>query len=197
MSTLVLRCPQCGSVQRDNGECVTCREAAVRYYCPNHTPGRWLVAPSCPDCGATFHHGPKHAGVPDVPGAIDADRDAPGTVDATDVPFTIPPMAPPPLAPPPVAPPPVAPPAPTLPPPRPRVEPRVVEPRVVEPRVVERREIEPRERTPRGMPMEAPPIPDIIRVGVASAGSCLMRLFIIALVLVALAAAAFFWVVRG
>jgi hypothetical protein len=191
MSTVVLRCPQCGSVQRDNGECVTCREAAVRYYCPNHTPGRWLVTPSCPDCGANFHHGPTRGSVPDVPGAIDADGDVLDTVDAPEVPFTIPPMAPPPLAPPPMAPSPVAPPAPTLPPPRPRVEPRVVEPRVVE-----RREIEPRERTPRGMPM-ADPIPDIIKVGVSSARTCLVRLVIIALVLLALMAAAFFWVVRG
>ena len=43
MSGVVLRCPQCGTVQRDSGECEACHEADVRYFCTNHTPGQWLV----------------------------------------------------------------------------------------------------------------------------------------------------------
>ena len=58
MSVVVRRCPQCGSVQDAPGECGTCHEAHVRFFCPNHTPGRWLVASSCPDCGARLAFDP-------------------------------------------------------------------------------------------------------------------------------------------
>ena len=42
MSGVVLRCPSCGTTTAASGECEACREAQVRYYCTNHTPGRWL-----------------------------------------------------------------------------------------------------------------------------------------------------------
>ena len=52
MSDVVLRCPSCGTTQSLQGECEACHEADVRYFCPNHTPGRWLDAPVCAFCGA-------------------------------------------------------------------------------------------------------------------------------------------------
>ena len=52
MSGVVLRCPNCGTTQALQGECEACHEADVRYFCPNHTPGRWLDAPVCAFCGA-------------------------------------------------------------------------------------------------------------------------------------------------
>ena len=42
MSGVVLRCPSCGTTRAAPGECDACHEAQVRYYCTNHTPGRWL-----------------------------------------------------------------------------------------------------------------------------------------------------------
>jgi hypothetical protein len=54
MSGVVLRCPNCGTTGAVSGECEACHEAQVRYYCSNHTPGRWLDTPSCPQCGARF-----------------------------------------------------------------------------------------------------------------------------------------------
>ena len=54
MSGVVLRCPNCGTTTATHGECEACHEAQVRYYCSTHTPGRWLDAPSCPQCGARF-----------------------------------------------------------------------------------------------------------------------------------------------
>ena len=52
MSGVVIRCPHCGTTQATLGECEACHEATTRYFCPNHEPGRWLDAPTCPDCGA-------------------------------------------------------------------------------------------------------------------------------------------------
>ena len=52
MSDVVLRCPNCGTTQAVQGECEACHEADVRYFCPNHTPGKWLDAPVCAFCGA-------------------------------------------------------------------------------------------------------------------------------------------------
>jgi hypothetical protein len=52
MSGVVLRCPHCGTTQATPGECEACHEAEVRWFCPNHSPGRWLDAPRCPECGA-------------------------------------------------------------------------------------------------------------------------------------------------
>lgn len=52
MSGVVIRCPNCGTVQSELGECEACHEATTRWFCPNHEPGRWLDGPSCPVCGA-------------------------------------------------------------------------------------------------------------------------------------------------
>jgi hypothetical protein len=54
VSGVVLRCPNCGTTQAGRGECDACHEAQVRPYCTNHTPGRWLDALTCPQCGAQF-----------------------------------------------------------------------------------------------------------------------------------------------
>jgi hypothetical protein len=68
MSGVVLRCPSCGTTRAAPGECEACHEAQVRYYCSNHTPGRWLDAPSCPQCGARFGE-PARAPVRPAPAA--------------------------------------------------------------------------------------------------------------------------------
>lgn len=54
MSGVVLRCPNCGTIQPAEGECEACHEDAVRYFCTNHTPGLWLEGSACPQCGARF-----------------------------------------------------------------------------------------------------------------------------------------------
>lgn len=54
MSGVTLRCPNCGTTQSGTGECDACHEAAVRYFCAYHNPGRWLDGPACPNCGARF-----------------------------------------------------------------------------------------------------------------------------------------------
>ena len=54
MSAVVLRCPNCGTTQGVPGECEACHEAPVRYYCTNHSPGRWLEAQVCSQCGAVY-----------------------------------------------------------------------------------------------------------------------------------------------
>jgi hypothetical protein len=54
MSGVVLRCPNCGTVQTGMDECEACHEARVRYFCTNHTPGLWLDAAFCSQCGARF-----------------------------------------------------------------------------------------------------------------------------------------------
>ena len=50
MSDALLRCPNCGTTQATGGECEACHEADVRWYCPNHSPGRWLDTPTCAEC---------------------------------------------------------------------------------------------------------------------------------------------------
>ena len=52
MSGVVLRCQNCGTTQATLGECEACHDGDVRYFCPNHTPGRWLDQPACSTCGA-------------------------------------------------------------------------------------------------------------------------------------------------
>lgn len=54
MTGVLLRCPNCGTTKSSFGECDACHEAQVRYYCTNHTPGKWLDAPKCGTCGAVF-----------------------------------------------------------------------------------------------------------------------------------------------
>jgi hypothetical protein len=68
MSGVVLRCPNCGTTKAAPGECEACHEAQARYYCTNHAPGRWLDAPSCPECGARFGE-PTRAPVRSAPAA--------------------------------------------------------------------------------------------------------------------------------
>ena len=52
MSGVVFRCQNCGTTQATLGECEACHEGQARYFCPNHTPGRWLDEPACSACGA-------------------------------------------------------------------------------------------------------------------------------------------------
>ena len=59
MSDVVLRCPNCGTTKATSGECEACHEAQVRYYCTNHTPGRWLEGSTCSQCGAKFGDPPR------------------------------------------------------------------------------------------------------------------------------------------
>jgi len=54
MSGVVLRCPNCGTVGPEPGECDACHEAQVRYFCTKHRPGVWLDGEACPQCGARF-----------------------------------------------------------------------------------------------------------------------------------------------
>jgi predicted RNA-binding Zn-ribbon protein involved in translation (DUF1610 family) len=54
VSGIVFRCPNCGTIQGAAGQCDACHEAAVRYFCMNHTPGVWLDSVACPQCGARF-----------------------------------------------------------------------------------------------------------------------------------------------
>ena len=54
MSGVILRCPNCGTTQPAEGQCDACHEAAVSYFCTNHTPGAWLNSAACPQCGARF-----------------------------------------------------------------------------------------------------------------------------------------------
>lgn len=50
--SVVKRCPNCGTTQSAAGECKTCREARVQYFCTNHEPGIWVDGPTCPQCAA-------------------------------------------------------------------------------------------------------------------------------------------------
>ena len=59
MSGVVLRCPNCGTTKSATGECEACHEAQVRYYCTNHSPGRWLDTSACTQCGARFGDPPR------------------------------------------------------------------------------------------------------------------------------------------
>ncbi|GLC26783.1 hypothetical protein [Roseisolibacter agri] len=97
MSALVLRCPNCGSVQDDEGTCETCHEADVRLFCPNHVPGRWLDAPRCDACGATRDAGPIVVARPPAPpppfAPPPAEPPPPRRVTRRD-PMSVPPIAP-------------------------------------------------------------------------------------------------------
>jgi rubredoxin len=70
MTGVLLRCPNCGTTKSSFGECEACHEAQVRYYCTNHTPGRWLEAPECTLCGAVF----GRASPAPAPAAVSAPR---------------------------------------------------------------------------------------------------------------------------
>lgn len=58
MSGVVLRCRTCGTTQDHPGECDTCSEGPVAYFCGNHSPGMWLEEPVCGACGARFGDAP-------------------------------------------------------------------------------------------------------------------------------------------
>ena len=58
MSSVILRCPNCGTTRSSLGECEACHESQVRYYCVNHTPSLWLDAKNCSACGARFGETP-------------------------------------------------------------------------------------------------------------------------------------------
>ena len=68
MSAVVLRCPNCGTTRATPGECDACHDAAVRYHCTNHAPGRWLDGPACPACGSAFGDPPRPAPRPPTGG---------------------------------------------------------------------------------------------------------------------------------
>ena len=73
MSGVVLRCPNCGTIQSGEGQCDACHEASVRYFCNNHTPGVWLEGTSCPQCGARFGDPAPARAEPIRPAAPSAD----------------------------------------------------------------------------------------------------------------------------
>ena len=54
MSRVVLRCPNCGTTRGAPGRCDACHDAEVKYFCTNHSPGRWLTGPTCDTCGGYF-----------------------------------------------------------------------------------------------------------------------------------------------
>ena len=105
MSDVVLRCPHCGTTQATPGECEACHEEAVRHFCPNHSPGRWLDGPVCPECSARAATGraapppprrgasraPKRETPHKMPGGIP--RESPREVPS-DVPRDVPPAPP-------------------------------------------------------------------------------------------------------
>ena len=74
MSGVVLRCPNCGTTRATQGECEACHEAQVRYYCTNHTPGRWLDDRACPQCKAAFGDPRRPAPRPSPPTPSPAPR---------------------------------------------------------------------------------------------------------------------------
>lgn len=91
MSGVVLRCPNCGTTRSAPGECDACHESAVRYFCTNHSPGRWLESSACGQCGARFGEagrrmppgGPRPGGPAAPPGASGGPQPAAGRPAAT------------------------------------------------------------------------------------------------------------------
>jgi hypothetical protein len=173
VSVLARRCPNCGSTQDAAGACDTCHEAEVRLFCPNHEPGRWLDAPPCAACGATLEAGPtrgpapRPTPAPPRPPARDPVRERDPVRGPAPVP-TWPREAPP------------------APPPRPR-----------RPVIIEDAEDAPAPPPLGGWPLDPRTMPPVVRVGLPSVMGCLGRLFMIALLLLALVAAAFSWLVWG
>jgi|GEM_PF-1109833 len=96
MTGVILRCPNCGTATATAGECEACHEAQVRFYCKNHTPGHWLDAPACPQCGAKFGDAlrpttpsvrPPVRPRPPAPSPKAASRPAPPPLDASPGPW--------------------------------------------------------------------------------------------------------------
>ena len=69
MNTVILRCPRCGTTQVHKGECEACHEGAVRFYCTDHKPGRWLDSQVCGQCGAAFGRPDPRRSAPRTPKA--------------------------------------------------------------------------------------------------------------------------------
>jgi hypothetical protein len=182
VSVVVRRCPNCGSVQDEDGPCEVCHEAEVRWFCANHTPGRWLDGPACAACGATATTDPTAAPRPTRPVERPSERPSER------------PIAPRPGRPP--VPPYVPPYAPYAPPPEPEVEPTRRRP----PRPAWAEDPLPR---PDVLPTARPGLPidpaavlgRAVRAGLPSAIGCVGRLVFVALLLLALLAAAFAYVV--
>ena len=93
MSGVVLRCPNCGTTRVAPGLCEACHEADVRYYCTNHTPGQWLEARACPQCGARFGDPARPPGAP-APAARARTGPAPAPAPAPPPHSTLPPRPP-------------------------------------------------------------------------------------------------------
>lgn len=70
--SVIRRCSSCGTSQATGGECTTCHEADVHYFCTNHDPGRWLTGPSCPQCAV--RPAPPPLPVPRAPAPTPAPR---------------------------------------------------------------------------------------------------------------------------
>ena len=96
-SGVVIRCPNCGTTQDSLGECETCHHDVVRYYCTNHTPGRWLDGPGCAECAAREEREARE-GPRTPPPPRPAPRPTPRRTPATG-PIRTPPPAPPPRRP--------------------------------------------------------------------------------------------------
>ena len=75
--SVILRCPACGTTQAHPGECDTCSDGEVRYFCTNHEDGIWLEAPSCSRCGATFGDPPIRRPIPVRPSGAARPADPP------------------------------------------------------------------------------------------------------------------------
>ena len=163
MSGVVLRCPNCGTTQATPGECEACHEAQVRYFCTNHTPGRWLEGAQCAHCGATFGEAPRppRPAPPEAPGSA---RRPPASSRRPPPTFT-----------------------PSPPPPPPSRAPRWTTARRSPPGDDGRRgptldEILREAARPRRIPPEAPPAPDFAPV-VRGIGGCLVRAVLLGLFL--------------
>jgi hypothetical protein len=180
MSLVIQRCPNCGSVQDEGGVCTVCHDADVRWFCPNHEPGRWLDAASCGACGATATAGP---------------RIAPAGPSRSAPPRSAPPPRTRPTVPPPIPPSPRTPPVRREPSYSPPVEPSWPEepPRRRRPRLPEWAEL-PTEGPP-GLPIDPAVLGSRVRAGLPAVAGCVGRLVFLVLFILALLAAAFSYVV--
>ena len=166
MSDVVIRCPNCGTTQAALGECEACHESDARYFCPNHSPGRWIDGPACAACGARFT-GRAHSTPAAPPPA--ARRPVPAPPPSVGRTPGLPRERP-------------APPVRRAPPP-PEREPEVVDAEWVE---REARVPWPPMRRPRRDSEDGPPgLPfPVVRIGVGSVFGCLGRLAVLAVAFV-------------
>ncbi|HEX2543058.1 MAG TPA: hypothetical protein VHM00_18500 [Caldimonas sp.] len=176
MSAVVLRCPNCGTTRGAPGECDACHDADVRYYCSNHSPGRWLDGVACPQCGAKFgepSRPPPRAPAPSARAPSPAGRTSPPPHSTRPPTPSWRETRPPP-------------PSPASPPRAPRWPGRRTGPPSDDDRPVRGPTLDEilREATrPRRIPPEAPPAPDIGPV-IRGVGGCLVRAVLLALFLI-------------